>query len=245
MRRSILTLALLFAIALVPTPGRAEGPCSLGYSEATAIDDGDRWDYCFGIPEVNYNYTLENAYCWDLQGNVPPYTGAFAEGFNLGPGRIDCCAFWLTQLGDYSGEPGDCYVWDGGVTREPGSVIGAVMGVSFENIPVWPAIGRNNVSLTLDVDDEFTVGCWGRWEGQSCWWYFAADEDGEAGHPWTYIAPDIGYPSGWQHPAVVFGGTRSMGMGVYFTNEPTSVPDSQEDQGAPGTTWGSIKALFD
>jgi hypothetical protein len=63
----------------------------------------------------------------------------------------------------------------------------------------------------------------------------SADENGPGGHPWTHVAPGFGYPTGWQHPATIWGETRSLGMGVYVAEGPTPV--------TPGT-WGRIKALY-
>jgi hypothetical protein len=94
--------------------------------------------------------------------------------------------------------------------------------------------GQNDVDMNLAVTGPFTIGCWGPWPGQLCWYFFAADESGPGGHPWTRIAPGQGYPSGWQDPAVVWPNAKSMGCGVYF------------EQGTPveSETWGAVKALF-
>jgi hypothetical protein len=58
--------------------------------------------------------------------------------------------------------------------------------------------------------------------------------DGPGGHPWTCIAPGIGYPSGWQDPSVVWGETQSMGCSVNFEQSTPIEP----------ATWAVVKALF-
>jgi hypothetical protein len=63
----------------------------------------------------------------------------------------------------------------------------------------------------------------------------AADETGSGGHPWTYIAPDIGVPSGWQPPNFVFDDCHGLGIGLYYDDVPTRIE-------AP--TWGTLKAPF-
>jgi hypothetical protein len=45
----------------------------------------------------------------------------------------------------------------------------------------------------------------------------------------------MGYPSGWQTPALLWGNTRSLGLGVYFVAMCSPVEAS---------TWGAIKRLF-
>jgi hypothetical protein len=47
--------------------------------------------------------------------------------------------------------------------------------------------------------------------------------------------PGIGYPSGWQHPNVVYPDCASMGIGVTITDDPSP---------AESETWGAIKSLF-
>ena len=68
-----------------------------------------------------------------------------------------------------------------------------------------------------------------------CEEYVCADESGPGGHPWTNIAPGIGYPSGWQNPNVVWPNCRSLGIGATITEEPSPVES---------VTWGAIKTLF-
>ena len=110
----------------------------------------------------------------------------------------------------------------------------------LENIPLYPEIGQNDAAIGYNVDGEFTVGFWPNWgppyygEG----FYLAADEDGPGGHPWTYIAPDMGpYPSGWQHPRVLnlFRECRSVGIGLYYDEIPAP---------AEATSWSRLKSLF-
>jgi hypothetical protein len=143
--------------------------------------------------------------------------------------------YWLTTLPDFWFDPpADCYVWDGGVDSTPGAVLAVFTGVSFSAIPPWPTVRQYDVAMDVSVTGPFTIGVWPEWLEGMIDYFFAADENGPRGHPWTCIAPGIGYPSGWQDPSLVWPGARSMGCGVYF------------EHGTPAETetWGSIKALF-
>ena len=67
--------------------------------------------------------------------------------------------------------------------------------------------------------------------------FAVAADFGAAGHPWTYVAPDTGYPPGWHHVAdiSVFSRCRSLGIGVYCDDPPTPVR---------ATSWGGVKRLY-
>jgi hypothetical protein len=140
-----------------------------------------------------------------------------------------------TLPGYFYGQTCDVYVWEGGVTRAPGTVLGMVPGNVLSNVPVWPTVGENDVVVPgYVVQGEVTVGYWGNWPGASCAYFIGADLDGYGGYPWTYIAPGIGYPTGWNDPSVIWGLTQSLGLGlVYVWNSPV---ESQ--------SWGSIKSMF-
>jgi hypothetical protein len=90
--------------------------------------------------------------------------------------------------------------------------------------------------MDVTVSGDFTVGYWGDFPGSYALFFCAADENGPGGHPWTCIAPGIGYPSGWQNPSVIepWAQVKALGCGVYF------------EQGTPveSETWGALKALF-
>jgi hypothetical protein len=185
---------------------------------------------------ATHDGTFENGYAWEGSlGVVPPYYGAFGEGYDMGEGLVFCGAYWVSTAPFYwYGQTADCYIWEGGVNTPPGAVLGVVTGVVFDNVPLWPGIGQNDVELNIWVHGPFTVGYWGNWPGTMCGFFCAADTDGAQGHPWTCIGPGVGYPSGWQDPSIVWGPTRSMGCGAYF------------EQGTPveSATWGAVKTLF-
>jgi hypothetical protein len=198
--------------------------------------------------QVNHDYSFEYGYCagdFGVEGVQEPYSGSLAEGFDLGPGRVDCASFWVTQIGYMWYEENDIYVWDGGVTREPGEVLALVPGVPWDPPGFWPEFTRTDVPLSVCVTSDFTVGCWQHWFGGWCNEYICADLDGPGGHPWTHIAPGLQWPSGWQDPSIVFGPIQSMAIGVQFSQDPASVEDEWEDSERPASpTWGGIKALF-
>jgi hypothetical protein len=226
----------------------ASGPSALGPGDGGVIISEDRSECSDGELFVNHDYSFETAYCWHFEGIQPPYYGCHAEAFDLGPGYIACGAFWATQINYLLPRiPADVFVWDGGITCEPGNVLILVPGAEpWPNICHWPSCCQNDVEIMLIVAGEFTAGYWADFSGECCEYYCAADLDGAGGHPWTCIAPGQEWPSGWQDPSVVFGPTKSMGIGVYFEpRDPSSVdefPDGEPPSESP--TWGQIKALF-
>jgi hypothetical protein len=187
---------------------------------------------------VHHDGSFESAYTWVGYGFSAPY-GCFGEGYDLGPGVVNCAAYWITR-GELSfgGCRWDLYIWEGGVSRQPGAVIASFPGVVFQNTPPWPYVGQNDYEMNVRVEDEFTIGHWdtGQWDS---WVYIAADCDGLGGHPWNCVPPEYewpsGWPSAWQHPSLIWGTTRSLGIGVYFTHDVTPTE---------ATTWGAVKALF-
>jgi hypothetical protein len=59
--------------------------------------------------------------------------------------------------------------------------------------------------IEATVGPDFYVGHQGS-SGIHVPWWTAANENGSGGSPWTCIAPGVGYPTGWQHPAIVWPG---------------------------------------
>jgi hypothetical protein len=224
-------------LSLATSPAGASNAVSLGYSDETTIVEPGTDACASGTLIYNHDGSFENGYAWQYGGEAEPYYGAFGEGYDLGAGTIACGSFWVSTLPGWGWYVSDCYVWEGGTSASPGAVLGVVTGTVFENVPNWPTVGRNDVDMNISVDGPFTIGYWGDWPGSLCDYFCAADENGPRGHPWTCIAPGMGYPSGWQDPAIVggyWGPTKSMGCGVYF------------EQATPveGESWGEVKALF-
>ncbi|MEZ4651935.1 MAG: hypothetical protein R3E97_24675, partial [Candidatus Eisenbacteria bacterium] len=121
---------------------------------------------------------------------------------------------------------------------EPGAVIASSLGNDTGGIALWPEISRHTFPIPTDcIDGTFYVGVW--WDGSSGIDpnFIAADLDGFGGGcPLTYIAPGIGYPTGWQNVSVVWGPTQALGLGVELNPcEPTPTEE---------TSWGRIKSLF-
>jgi hypothetical protein len=229
-------VAVLVAIALLSTlPSRASNAVSLGYSDETTIV-GPGTDACAsGVLIHAHDGAFEDGYAWRYGGVVSPYFGALGEGYDIGAGTIACVVFWLTTLpGFWEPTIADCYVWDGGIGTTPGAVLRVVTNAELPNMTIWPTFGENDVDMSVSVDGPFTIGYWGPWPGASPWYFCGADLDGPGGHPWTCIAPGIGYPSGWQDPSIVWGPTSALGIGAYFEQ---ATPVETE-------TWGAVKALF-
>lgn len=183
-----------------------------------------------GEPLSGHDGGFEDAYCWSPEGVVPPDYGIFAESFDSGgPTYLLGASFWLTQAGDYGGEPVDVYIYDGGVTSEPGAVLDVLPSVVFPFVPEWPEVGHNRLNYFSEVDGEFTIGLWSGYAPDLCPVYVGADRDGltGGGHPWTKVAPGLGFPEGWQHPEVVFGPTAALGIGAWLEI------DTYQDIGGP------------
>jgi len=235
-------LVALFAIGgAAPT---ALGQCSVGPSDESCVIPAER-ECPNGELYVHHDFTFEWGYCWQFTGVQPPYYGAFGEAYGLGAGDVDCGAFWMTCIGYWVYPDLAVYVWDGGISRPPGEVLAMVPLDRWDNLPYWPDVGQNDIEIGVSVSGEFTVGYWMDWSVHVCDGFVGADQDGPGGHPWTCIAPGQEWPSGWQDPAIVWGPTASLGIGVYFSRDPASVdehPGNWESSQAP--TWGSIKALF-
>ncbi len=190
---------------------------------------------CTGDLFYHHDNTFENGYAWQLGGIVPPYGGAFGESFSLGEGTVVCGAFWTTQVGSYSNQALDIYIWKNanGVPDDVEALF-PISGI-FDNVPFWPSVGQSNVAIGWSLDYEFTIGFWSADAVDGALLYIGADMDGPGpGYPWTYIVAD-GQPQGWQNPSVVWGATASLGFGVYFSDEVSPVESS---------TWGAIKQLF-
>jgi hypothetical protein len=186
---------------------------------------------------AHHDGTFEHGISWQMAGVVDPYGGAFGEGYDLGPGTVECFSVWISQDGYNAGQSTDVYVWDNGVSGLPGSVLGVVTGVVFQSIPIWPSIGRFDVEIAASVSGAFTIGSWGNWpEGLPGYWWMA-DGNGAPGHPWTYVVPGLGHPEGWQDPGEMWAITiTSMAIGVHFTpDDPTP---------AAATSWGRVKQLY-
>jgi len=211
---------------------------SLGHRRDTVVEPSGR-ECPGGTLYSNHDGSFENGYAWQSQGVEPPYYGAFGEAYDLGPGCVECGAYWLSELHSWTGESADIYVWDQGVSGEPGAVLALIVGLVFEGMPTWPHIRQFDVPIELRVVQDFTVGFWGNWpEGPDGYFFVCADESEPGGLPWTCISPLLPYyPSGWQHPSIVSGfeGCRSLGLGAYFTPAPSPVEYR---------SWAAIKALF-
>jgi len=238
MMKSVTLLAILTLLAVAAS---ASNFVSLGYSDQTVILDSNPY-VCDHIYGVTHNHDgFESCYGWWYGGVVPPYYGAWGEGYDLGAGTVLCGVFWVSTLpGMYYGQSTDCYVWEGGVHGPPDAVLGVVTGIVFDHVPLWPTIGLNEVEMNVGVGHEFTVGLWGNWPNARYGYLIAVDLNGPGGYPWTCVAPGIGYPTGWNDPSILWGPTQSTGCGVVFRpTPPQTVPD-----GDTAPTWGSIKTLF-
>ncbi len=227
-------ISALATITLVATSSASDFG-RLGPSEDTVIiSPGD--DPCPGTAFFHHE-GFEAASCWHYGGIQPPYYGAFGEAYDLGAVTIECLSLWLTNTGNYvPGASLDAYIWEGGLTSEPGAVVMVVTEVDPCEPALWPEISQHDIAMEAPVVGEFTVGYWAHFSEMWCAWYLASDLDGPQGKPWDCIAPGQGYPSGWQPSQIVWGSMSCWGLGGYYTEGGTPVQSA---------TWGSLKSIFE
>ena len=181
--------------------------------------------------QYNHDGSFENGVAWQNAGCVAPDYGAFGECYDLtGEGMITGVTFWLTQVGNFTGQPADIYVWEG---SPPGNVLAVVPGHVFQNIAFWPEVSQHEVAINVPVNGIVTVGFWGNWPGVGAPFYVGADYN-NAGCPWTKIAPDVGYPEGWQSPNLVWPEVTALGIGV--TTQPSTATTE--------SSWSAINSLY-
>ena len=244
MRISIVLALVSLSYLLVATSSLSE-PVTLSRSEDVVIIPGER-DCVAGQLYEHHGNRFAHAGAWQGDGIELPYYGALAEAFDLGRGTIHCGAFWLTEAGNFSGQTADLYVWDGGIGTPPAGVLYMLPGHVFTNVAAWPDIGQSDAPMQVPVSGAFTIGYWGNWPGDQCGYYVGHNYWSQIGHPWTCIAPDLQYPSGWNHPSIVVGweDVESLGIGVYFGGS-SGVGDEIAEAPVPeSSTWGAVKALL-
>ncbi|MBD3335609.1 MAG: hypothetical protein GF355_08835 [Candidatus Eisenbacteria bacterium] len=193
----------------------------------------------------NDDGSFENAYAWSGGGVIPPEYGAFAECYT---GDFVCgVQFGFTQIGYYENYTMDVYVWDSNVEGnpppgpDPGNVLCRLAGVDPGAPAYWPEVSTHDVQVCCAVDGEHFVGFWGDWPGELESWYIAADENGpELGCPRTKIRPEMGYPTGWNHPNIIalFSQCKNLGIREYSGLGDCSPTATQ------ATTWGRIKSFY-
>ncbi len=234
-------IALLLAAMVFAAWAGAGDFASTGYSEKTVIVPSSA-EPCTRPLYFNHDNSFENGFCWQYGGTAPPYYGAFAEGFGMGYVAgwvIECVTLWVTQTGNFTGQPLDIYLWEGGAGQAPGNVRYMLTGAILSNVPFWPTIGQNDIVFGGGIlAREFAIGYWADFSGGPCGWYIGADLDGFGGYPWTNVAPGQSYPTGWQHPGIVWSAhyPQSLGIGIHAEQGIISPVE--------GTTWGRLKALF-
>ncbi len=165
---------------------------------------------------LNADGSYENGYTWWYGGEVTPYYGAFAEGYNNY--GSDVCGIQLalsTESGYFQDQTLDAYIWefDG---QNPGSVLAVKSGLHISPPAIWPNFSLVDIAIaTPQYFCPVFVGYWGNWPGARAGWFIGADLNGYGGEPRTNIAPGIGYPTGWNDPSIVWGPTQALGIGVY------------------------------
>ena len=187
---------------------------------------------------LNADGTYENAIA--LRGEIltPPY-GTFSECYE-GTGAVCAVVVDLTTTSPTPTETTlDVYVWDDG-EGVPGTVLCVETGFEPGEIAVWPEVSRHSFALPEGccVDGTWWAGKYDDWgtEPTVFFWYLGADLDGFGGCPRVNIAPDLGYPSGWQNVSVIFGPIQAIGIGAEIVPcDPVPVRDA---------TWGGVKSLY-
>jgi hypothetical protein len=231
---SILLGALIIAIAC-GTAVADHGAVGPGQGIIQPSPDDNPCDGAATL-QLNFDGTVENGYCWDLGGTVPPYYGAFAECYRW-TGHLCGIELWLTGLG-YPCDPCDLYVWEdaGGA---PGNIMQMTPGANPCPVAVWPQVSIHDLPIDcLDVNGAFWVGYWeDNYEGR-CGYFIAADTNGFGTCPYTNIAPGIGYETGWHNVTYVWGATAAIGIGVWCGEGACGPVPTRE------TSWGAVKQLY-
>jgi len=187
----------------------------------------------------------ENAIAWTLEGVVGgnSYYGAWAERFESD--FVCGLQFLFTQVGLYSGQTMDVFLWDAITDPEPipGNVIVRIAGFQPGTPAAWPSVSVHEVVICEETLGSHFAGFWGNWPGSPvAGWFLVSDENEESGNaPRTKIAPDLDYPEGWQHPTVVeaFQEVRALGIREWGGNgEPCYFTPAER------RTWGAIKSLY-
>lgn len=229
MFRSKLFLALFFAPAVSSIAVADGGGAVTAPSVPGGVQVENRAN-CYGIQQ-HHDDSFEGAYGWTFDAVAEPYYGAFAECFD-GVGTVCQVQYWLTQLGNQNGKTMDLLIWEDDHTGNPGAVLYLVPNVDPGPVARWPDVSRHDFDLDVLVpNDKWWAGYWGDWAGEQAGWFVAADENGPGGGcPRTNIAPDIGYPAGWEHPNVVlpWEDCRALGIQVDFAEDPSFVDPIEE-----------------
>ena len=147
----------------------------------------------------------------------------------------------LTELGFSDSSAADIYLWDESAGA-PGAVLWIQVGSPLTLDVAWPDFAR----ITVPVDpmlrceqitgDAAWAGFWGDWPDAPAAAFVGTDQDGFGPAGVTRIAPDLGFPAGWQDVSVAWGGITALGIGVL------AEPCGQEP--VLLSTWGTIKRLY-
>jgi hypothetical protein len=228
-------MAIMLAVALtVGAHGQRSAHSELPQNSAVLLN---RENPCPGSALLcNHDGTFEiNGCAWVDGGVIPPYYGAFAEGFDS-TGVVCGMQFAFTTLpGFQTDQLMDVYVWDSDGAN-PTTVLGLTVNVDPGPVAIWEGVSLHDVDVDdVVVDGPFFVGFWGNWPGaaQPGWW--VAADFGGVGQPRTYVAPGMGLPTGWQPPYMFDGRIRSLGICAYLGPGYSPVEAG---------TWGAVKALF-
>ncbi len=181
---------------------------------------------------LNHDMTAEGAYAWVYSGVQGPTYGAFAECFEGGE-RLCEAQFYFARVGEPEDATFDAYVWSESGVDRPSAVLAAVVGVSPGDIAEWPEVSRHSVSFSIDLPEQWWLGFWGNWPGEDAAWFLAADEDGPGGCPRTNYAPGNGYPTGWNHPDIVFGWENCKALAIQASVIEAASGVTDSDIGGP------------
>jgi hypothetical protein len=223
-RRSFAPLVLGFVFGFIFGTGTAVAVNngSVGHGHGIIIGSGGSSPCPPSLLNSNFDGSVENGYCWQYGGVVPPCYGAFAECTELGSGMSICgMQLLLTSIGNPV-LPCDLYVWADAGGR-PGNVLDMVPGVNPGQVATWPNVSVHDLAIDpIWVHGLVWFGYWSDYSNQPCGYFVAADTNGFGGCPYTNIAPGIGYPTGWNNVSVVWGRTVSIGIAVWQGGDPAS-----------------------
>ncbi|MBU1700113.1 MAG: hypothetical protein KJ970_07800 [Candidatus Eisenbacteria bacterium] len=236
-------LSLCSGLASTRVSAEDGNATSLGYHAGTQIIPRPE-EICPGTTFLqNDDESFENGYCWRYGGCVPPNYGAWAECYDAD--YVCGIQLMLTQVGNFSGQSIDIYVWDYDADGnpppgpDPGNVLYMISGLIPDPPALWPEISQHNYQVCTFTNGPHFVGYWGNWPSGSCAFFTAADENGFGiGCPRTRVTAGSAYGTGWVPVNLAFPNCLDLGIREY-----AGMGDCQPTPNR-STNWGMIKALY-
>lgn len=164
-----------------------------------------------------------------------------AVGSSSGVGRPSSAPPTRTSSADGAPAIVDLYLWDdsGGA---PGPVVWMNLSAEVPDLGEWPSFVRVEFAVDPPLRCDALIGTaawagfWGHWPGVAAEAFLGVDASGLGPAGMTRIAPDLGFPSGWQEISVAWPGVSALGIGILVEPcgpEPVLL-----------SSWGAVKQRY-